>query len=129
MAAGDPVQFIPPDERVSQPTPGGGMVREQAVSTPSMWAGLARTLPGSDSGWHHHGEYESTIYVVSGRIRMESGPGGSCVMEAGPGDFLYVPPGAIHLEINATDAENQLVVVRGGSGPPVINVDGPAPAS
>ncbi|MGH8974549.1 MAG: cupin domain-containing protein [Acidimicrobiia bacterium] len=112
---------------MTQPTPGGGMVREEAVSTPAMWAGLARTLPGADSGWHHHGDYESTIYVVSGQMRMESGPGGTCAMDAGPGDFLYVPPGAIHRETNPTGTESLLVVVRGGSGPPVINVDGPAP--
>ncbi len=127
MSAGEPVRLIPPDERVTQPTPGGGMVREEAVSTPAMWAGLARTLPGADSGWHHHGDYESTIYVVSGQMRMESGPGGTCAMDAGPGDFLYVPPGAIHRETNPTGTESLLVVVRGGSGPPVINVDGPAP--
>ena len=127
MAAADPVRSVPPAERTPQPS-AGGMVREEAVATPGMWAGLARTSPGADSGWHHHGDYESTIYVLSGQIRMESGPGGASVLEAGPGDFLYVAPGAIHRELNPGDAESQLVVVRGGSGPPVINVDGPAPA-
>ncbi len=126
MDAGEPVRLIPPAERVEQPS--GGMMREQAVATPRMWAGLARTAPGHDSGWHHHGDYESSIYVVSGRLRMESGPGGASVLDGGPGDFLYVPPGAIHRELNPGDDESTLVVVRGGSGPPVINVDGPAPA-
>ncbi len=127
MGSGDPVRFVPPAERI--PRPAGSMMREEAVATPGMWAGLAFTGPGADSGWHHHGSYESTIYVVSGQVRMESGPGGSCVMEAGPGDFLYVPPEAVHRESNPSDADSQLVVVRGGgSGPPVVNVDGPAPA-
>lgn len=126
MGAGDPVRFVPPSARALQPS--GDMVREEAVATPGMWAGLARTGPGADSGWHHHGSYESSIYVVSGQMRMESGPGGACVLEAGPGDFLYVPPGAIHREMNPGVDESTLVVVRAGSGPPVINVDGPAPA-
>lgn len=126
MGTADPVRLIPPAERTHQPS-GGGMVREEAVTTPGMWGGVARTVPGADSGWHHHGDYESSIYVISGVVRMESGPGGSSVMEAGPGDFLYVPPGAIHRETNPGSVESQLVVVRGGSGPPVINVDGPAP--
>lgn len=126
MAAADPVRFVPSGERRLQPS-GDSMVREQAVATPGMWGGLARTSPGGDSGWHHHGHYETTIYVVSGVLRMESGPGGTSVVEAGPGDFLYVPPGAIHREFNPGDEESHLVVVRGGSGEPVINVDGPAP--
>jgi uncharacterized RmlC-like cupin family protein len=125
VAAGDPVRFVASGERITQPS-GGGMVREEAVATPGMWAGVARTDPGSDSGWHHHGSYESSIFVLSGQVRMESGPGGDYVLEAGPGDFLYVPPGAIHREVNPGDAESQLVVVRAGSGPPVFNVDGPA---
>ena len=127
MDAAEPCRFIAPADRVLQPA--GGMVREQAVATEGMWAGLARTPPGADSGWHHHGSYESTIYVVSGQMRMESGAGGEVVVEAGAGDFLYVPPGAIHRESNPGDTESHLVVVRGGgSGPPVINVEGPAPA-
>ena len=58
-----------------------------------MWAGLVRTAPGMASGWHHHGDYETAIYVVSGRLRMEFGPGGQQVEEAEAGDFLYVPRG------------------------------------
>jgi uncharacterized RmlC-like cupin family protein len=78
------------------------------------------------SGWHHHGEYETSIYVASGALRMKSGPGGSATVEAGPGDFLPVPPGAIHREGNPGADESHLVVVRAGHGPPVVNVDGPA---
>jgi uncharacterized RmlC-like cupin family protein len=64
--------------------------------------------------------------VVDGLLKMESGPGGIEVVEAGPGDFLHVPRGAIHREGNPTDLESRVVVVRAGRGPAVINVDGPA---
>jgi uncharacterized RmlC-like cupin family protein len=57
---------------------------------------------------------------------MEFGPGGTEVVEAGPGDFLHVPKGAIHREENPTDDESRIVVVRAGRGPAVINVEGPA---
>jgi uncharacterized RmlC-like cupin family protein len=77
------------------------------------------------SGWHHHGDYESAIYVVSGALVMESGPGGRDVVEAGPGDYVYVPAGAVHRESNPTAEEAEIVVVRAGSGEPVFNVDGP----
>ncbi len=125
MSSAEPVSHIPPDRRVEgDPTP--GMVREQAVASDGMWGGLARTAPGMTSGWHHHGDYETTIYVLSGSLRMESGPQGHEIIEAGPGDFLYVPRGAVHREGNPSGQESQLVVVRAGQGPTVTNVDGPA---
>jgi uncharacterized RmlC-like cupin family protein len=102
------------------------MVREEAIATSGLWAGYVRTGPGETSAWHHHGEHETSIYVVDGRMRMEWGPGGSDACEAGPGDFLYIPPGAVHREANPGTEENHLVVVRAGSGPVVVNVDGPA---
>ena len=125
MVADEPVSRIRPEDRVeADPTP--GIVREQAIGVDGLWAGLARTAPGMTSGWHHHGGYETSIYVVSGRLRMESGPGGAEVMEAGPGDFVHVPAGAVHRESNPGDAESHLVVVRAGHGVPTVNVDGPA---
>jgi len=125
MAGSDPVSLIRPEDRVvGDHTP--GMMREQAVVTGEMWAGLVRTQPGMVSGWHHHGDHETSIYVISGRLRMESGPGGESVVEARPGDFLYVPREAIHRESNPGEIESQIVVVRVGHGPTVINVDAPA---
>jgi uncharacterized RmlC-like cupin family protein len=118
------VRLIRADERTEGAgTP--GMTREEAVATQRMWAGVARTAAGAVSGWHHHGECETTIYVLSGALRMEFGPDGSEVLEAMPGDFLYVAPGAVHREGNPTERESQIVVVRSGSGEPVVNVDGP----
>jgi uncharacterized RmlC-like cupin family protein len=102
------------------------MVREQAIAVDGLWAGLVRTEAHMVSGWHHHGDYDTSIYVVRGAVRLESGPGGCQIVDAGPGDFLYVPKGAIHREGNPGPEESHLVVVRAGQGPAVINVDGPA---
>ena len=126
MAAADPVRCVPPADRVpGDPTP--GIVREQAVAVEGMWSGLARTEAGTTSGWHHHGDYDTSIYVASGSLRLECGPGGDVVVDAGPGDFVFVPKGAVHREGNPGTDESHLVVTRAGAGPPVINVDGPAP--
>jgi uncharacterized RmlC-like cupin family protein len=102
-----------------------GMTREEAISTDGLWAGLVRTEAGMISGWHHHGEHESMIYVVSGVLRMEFGPGGRDVLEARPDDFLYVAPGAVHREGNHGAEESRIVVARSGSGGALFNVDGP----
>jgi uncharacterized RmlC-like cupin family protein len=104
------------------------MHREQAVSTERSWAGHVTTEAGMVSGWHHHGDHESHIYVVSGAMRMESGPDGRDVVEAGPGDFVFVPPHTVHRESNPTSADSTVIVVRAGSGEPVFNVEGPDPA-
>jgi uncharacterized RmlC-like cupin family protein len=120
------VRHIAPDARTEGPaTP--GMIREQAIATGGMWSGYVRTAAGMVSGWHHHGSYETTIYVLTGGLRMEFGPAGAHTIEAGPGDFVYVAPRAIHRESNPTNGESRIVVVRSGTGDPVFNVDGPQP--
>lgn len=119
------VRRIAPEDR-TEGAPTAGMIREEAVSTDGMWAGLARTEAGMVSGWHHHGAYETSIYVLAGRLRMEFGSGGAEALEAGQGDFVYVAPGAVHRESNPSDEESRILVVRAGSGEPVFNVDGPA---
>jgi uncharacterized RmlC-like cupin family protein len=115
---------VMPGERVEgQPTP--GIVREQAVETEGMWAGFARTDAGMVSGWHHHGEYESAIYVLTGSLRMEFGSAGEETFDAGPGDFVFVGKGVVHRESNPSTEQGTVVVVRAGQGEPLTNVDGP----
>lgn len=121
---GTAVRRIAPDER-TEGSATAGMIREEAVATDRMWAGLVRTAPGMISGWHHHGGYETAIYVTSGALRMEFGPGGSETLDGQPGDFLYVAPGAIHRESNPSAVESHIIVVRSGSGTAVVNVEGP----
>jgi uncharacterized RmlC-like cupin family protein len=125
MAEQDEILVVSPSDRKPGPsTP--GMDRQQAVATDGMWSGVARTEAGMVSGWHHHGEYETTIYVLTGALLMEFGPGGSSIVEAGPGDFVYVPKGAVHRESNPSAEPADIVVVRAGWGESTINVDGPA---
>jgi uncharacterized RmlC-like cupin family protein len=102
-----------------------GMTRRQAVATDIVWAGLVHTEPGALSAWHHHGDHESVIYVLSGALRMEGGPHGQDVFDALPGEFIYVPPHSVHREGNTTDRLATLVVTRSGQGESVLNVDGP----
>jgi uncharacterized RmlC-like cupin family protein len=120
------IVVVTPGERTPGPsTP--GMDRQQAVATDGMWSGLVHTEAGMMSGWHHHGEYESVIYVLTGSLRMEFGPGGADTVEAAQGDFLYVPRGAVHRESNPSAQPADIVVVRAGHGESTVNVDGPPP--
>jgi uncharacterized RmlC-like cupin family protein len=113
------------ERRPGHSTP--GMTREEAFTTDAIWAGTVKTEPGMVSGWHHHGDHETAIYVLSGTFVMESGSRGSLVLDARPGDFLYVPRDAIHRESNPGQTECTAVILRAGTGQVVVNVDGPEP--
>ena len=106
-----------------------GMNRAAAITNARMgaeklWAGTVVIHPNAKTGPHHHGPVESVIYVVSGRARMRWGDRLEFVAEAGPGDFIFIPPFVPHQEINAsTDAPLSCVVVRSGQEAVVINLD------
>jgi uncharacterized RmlC-like cupin family protein len=118
------VRRVRPSELSDGPAT-AGMQRREAVATGRMWSGLVHTDPGMVSAWHHHGEHESVIYVAKGALRMESGTGGRDVFNALPGEFVFVPPYAVHREGNTTNEVAILVVSRAGQGESVFNVDGP----
>jgi len=106
-----------------------GMYREAAISRASagaerIWAGTVTIQPGAKTGPHHHGELESVIYVLHGRARMRWGDQLEFTCEAGPGDFIFVPPHVPHQEINARDDEQlRCLVVRSDQQPVVVNLD------
>ena len=108
-----------------------GMNRAAAITharagAEKLWAGTVVIHPQAKTGAHHHGEVESVIYVVSGRARMRWGERLEFMAEAGPGDFIYVPPYVPHQEINASDDEAlSCVLVRSGQVPVVVNLDIP----
>jgi uncharacterized RmlC-like cupin family protein len=106
-----------------------GMTRAAAIThartgAQKLWAGTVDILPNAKTGAHHHGDLESVIYVVSGRARMRWGEQLEYMAEAGPGDFIYVPPFVPHQEINASrDEPLNCVLVRSGQDAIVVNLD------
>ena len=109
-----------------------GMKRAAAINramagAQKLWAGTVSVHPNAKTAPHHHGHLESIIYIISGRARMRWGERLEFCAEAGPGDFIFVPPFVPHQEINA-DAEAPLlcVVVRSDQEPVVVNLDIPA---
>jgi uncharacterized RmlC-like cupin family protein len=105
-----------------------GMTRAAAIThagagANKLWAGSVEIHANAKTGPHHHGELESVIYIVSGRARMRWGERLEFVAEAGPGDFIFVPPYVPHQEINAADEPLTCVVVRSGQEPVVVNLE------
>jgi uncharacterized RmlC-like cupin family protein len=84
------------------------MRRQRAIDVPGLWSGVVHTEPGATSGWHHHGDHETSLYIV-----------------AGPGEFVHVPKHVVHRESNPAGETALAVIARSGSGEPTVNVRGP----
>ena len=108
-------------------TPGmnrAAAINAARVGAQKIWAGTVTIHPNAKTGAHHHGALESVIYVVRGHARMRWGEQLEFTAEAGPGDFIFVPPFVPHQEINARpDEPVEAVVVRSGQDPIVVNLD------
>lgn len=96
------------------------------VGAQKIWAGTVTIHPHAKTGAHHHGALESVIYVLRGRARMRWGNRLEFTAEAGPGDFIFVPPFVPHQEINASGTEPlECVLVRSDQEAVVVNLDIP----
>ena len=120
------VSVVRPQQRTHDATTQtAGMHREQAFADGGTWVGVVHTSAGATSGWHHHGDYDTYVYISSGKQLVEFGPDGQQSLEASSGDVIHVGRHIIHRESNPSTEEAETFVVRVGSGPLVINVDGP----
>ena len=123
------VKIIRADQLDSNTPQTPGMNRAAAIThartgANKLWAGTVTIHANAKTGAHHHGELESVIYVVSGRARMRWGEHLEYVADAGPGDFIYVPPFVPHQEINGNREEPlSCVIVRSGQDPVVVNLE------
>jgi uncharacterized RmlC-like cupin family protein len=123
------VKIIPSGKLDTNTPQTPGMTRAAAIThartgAEKLWAGTVIVEPNAKTGAHHHGPVESVIYVVKGRVRMRWGERLEFVAEADPGDFVYVPPFVPHQEINARpDERTEVVLVRSGRDPVVVNLD------
>jgi uncharacterized RmlC-like cupin family protein len=123
------VRVIPAGSLDSNTPQTPGMNRAAAINfarvgAQKLWAGAVHIHAGAKTGAHHHGALESVIYVVRGKARMRWGERLEFTAEAGPGDFIYVPPYVPHQEINASADETlECVLVRSDNEAVVVNLD------
>ena len=123
------VKVIPGDQLDPNTAQTPGMDRKAAINlarvgAQKIWAGTVSIHPNAKTGAHHHGPLESVIYVLRGRARMRWGEHLEYAAEAGPGDFIFVPPYVPHQEINAsTDETLECVLVRSDNEAVVVNLD------
>jgi uncharacterized RmlC-like cupin family protein len=122
---------VTPGERVTTGGQHAGMERSIAISQPTvgsraLYSSIVSTAPADKTRIHHHGDCETSIYIVSGRARYTWGPSGTeHEMTAAAGDFVYIPAGEIHVEENASTTEPLVVVLtRNCPDSHVVYMDG-----
>lgn len=116
MTTQKPVRLVKPHERRVE-IASGAMSRLEGVSkrlsgAEGIHLAIASIPPKQRSSPHYHVNCESAIYVVKGRGRFLVGEGLEQALAIGPGDFLYVPPGAVHAPANDGDETMELIVAR-----------------
>src|SRR6185369_2940137 len=125
----DGVRVIPGDRLDPNTAQTPGMDRKAAITfarvgAQKLWAGTVTIHANAKTGAHHHGHLESVIYIVKGRARMRWGEHLEFTAEAGPGDFIYVPPYVPHQEINAIANEAlECVLCRSDGQAVAVNLD------
>jgi uncharacterized RmlC-like cupin family protein len=111
---------IAPAGLIGQTTQTAGMKRLEAISgktvgASNLWMGQTHVPAKTSSANHHHGESETAIYVVSGNpafvfLDVEGDEPAERRIQAGPGDYIFVPPFVPHREENP-DPETEAIVV------------------
>jgi uncharacterized RmlC-like cupin family protein len=87
-------------------------ISSTTVGSQAIFMGQTHVAPGTSSGPHHHGLSETAIYVVSGHPVFVYKEGGKEIrIETSPGDYVFVPPFAPHIEENPSPVEEAVVVV------------------
>lgn len=100
-----------------------GMIRKMTDIDDGVGVAEARMAAQTSSGWHHHGDHTTHVYVREGKLRVEWGPGGSESLDLAAGDFYVISPSTIHRESNPGSADQVIIAFYVGSGPKLVNVE------
>lgn len=103
--------------------PGPAGVCKDTTGAGRIWMGRATGAPGTNSGAHHHGEAETASFILSGTTRIYFGEEYREYVDLGPGDFVYVPAGVVHIERNMSKTAPVEIVTVGTPDNIVINLD------
>lgn len=103
-------------------------ISADTVGSRQLYSAVVVTAPGERTRVHHHGDCETSIYILSGRADYTFGPTGvEHAFSGEAGDFVYIPAGEIHVEANGSATEPLVVVItRNCPGSHVVYLDGGA---
>lgn len=103
-------------------------VSSETVGSRGLYTSIVTTAPRGRTEVHHHGECETSIYILRGQARFYSGEALGDIVDADEGDFVYVPAYEVHVEENRSDSDDLVVLLsRNCDGSVVHYVDAPGP--
>ena len=110
------IKVIHPSQREVEVS-SGAMIRLGGVSqglcgAQGIHLAIATIPPGCQSSPHWHTNCESAIYVMKGHGRFLVGEKLEEALPIGPGDFIYIPPEAVHAPVNDSQEAMELIVAR-----------------
>lgn len=117
---------VSPEDATNDTAQTYGMVRragvcEATVGASKIWMGETHMAPGVVSGAHHHGENETSIYVLSGNpVFIFMADGVEERIETKPGDYVYVPPFVPHIESNEHGQDEAVVIIARSSQEAIV---------
>lgn len=121
---------VSPEDATADTAQTYGMVRragvcESTVGASNIWMGETHMAPGVVSGAHHHGENETSIYVLSGNpVFIYMAAGVEVQLATKPGDYVYVPPFVPHIESNELGEDEAVVIIARSSQEAIVeNLD------
>ena len=110
------IRIVHPDQRETE-IASAGMTRIAGVSESLTGAtgihlAVATIPPACSSSAHVHLNCESALYIIKGHGKFMVGEKLDHAIAFGPGDYLFVPPGAPHQPVNDGDETIEMVVAR-----------------
>lgn len=101
------------DRELPQELLGQGAIAQHTVGSRGLFMALHRVPPGTHSSQHMHTNCETAVYILRGRAYGYIGEDMHEYMEAGPGEFVYIPANAVHIVGNASaDEPLEYIVAR-----------------
>lgn len=86
-----------------------GITRERAGSQGLCLSRLV-IPPLTTEHAHLHEDHETALYIVSGEVEIQHGPGFAAVTTARAGEYVYIPPSVPHLPVNRSATEPVVVI-------------------
>lgn len=80
-------------------------ISQETVGSVGLFMARHRVPPGAHSSLHSHTNCETAVYVLRGRGYAYYGEAMDGYVEAGPGDFVYIPADLAHVVGCPADGE------------------------
>jgi uncharacterized RmlC-like cupin family protein len=91
------VRSGPEGRAVAQGVLGLDAISRGTVGSEGIFMGKYTVPPGAHSDLHLHANCETAVYVLAGRGYAYAGEEMDEYLEAGPGDFVYIPADLAHV--------------------------------